>query len=61
MPESAELNQHQKAAQTATQPPAPADLQTDEPEKKSGRKFIVIAVVLFLAVVAGLFYWHSTF
>ncbi len=61
MPESAELNQNQKAAQTATQPPAPADQQADEPEKKSGRKFIVIAVVLFLAVVAGLFYWHSTF
>ncbi len=30
-------------------------------EKNPGRKFIVLAVVLVLAVAAGIFYWHSTF
>ncbi len=33
-----------------------------EPEKKSsGKKFIVIGVVLVLILVAGFFYWRSTF
>jgi membrane fusion protein, multidrug efflux system len=35
--------------------------EVEAPEKKSRRKFIVIAVVLLLIVGAGLFYWHSTF
>jgi membrane fusion protein (multidrug efflux system) len=30
-------------------------------EKSSRRKFIIIAVLIFLAVGACLFYWHSTF
>jgi membrane fusion protein (multidrug efflux system) len=34
----------------------------DEPEKKSGnKKFIIIGVVLLLAIIAGFFYWRSTF
>jgi len=33
----------------------------EAPEKKSKRKGIVIIVVLVLVVLAGLFYWHSTF
>jgi membrane fusion protein (multidrug efflux system) len=33
----------------------------ETPEKKSGRKFIVIGVVLLLVVLGGLYYWHSTF
>jgi membrane fusion protein (multidrug efflux system) len=32
-----------------------------QPEKSSRRKFIIIAVLIFLAVGAALFYWHSTF
>ena len=33
----------------------------EAPEKKSGRKFIVIAVVLLLVLGAGFWYWQSTF
>lgn len=33
----------------------------EAPEKKSKRKGIAIVVVLVLVVLAGLFYWHSTF
>ena len=35
--------------------------EDESPTKKSRRKFIIIGVVLLLAVIAGLFYWHSTF
>ena len=31
------------------------------PEKKSGRKFIIIAVIILLVIGAGIFYWRSTF
>jgi len=37
------------------------DEETQEPEKSSRRKFIIVAVLIFLAVGAVLFYWHSTF
>jgi membrane fusion protein, multidrug efflux system len=33
----------------------------ESPEKKSRRKFIVIAVLILLVIGGGLFYWHSTF
>ncbi|HEY4354594.1 MAG TPA: HlyD family secretion protein [Acidobacteriaceae bacterium] len=33
----------------------------EAPEKKGKRRFIVIAVLLVLAIVGGIFYWHSTF
>jgi membrane fusion protein, multidrug efflux system len=33
----------------------------EEAPQKSGRKFIVIAVILLLVIGAGLFYWRSTF
>lgn len=35
--------------------------EEDAPEKKSGRKFIVIAVIILLVIGAGIFYWRSTF
>jgi membrane fusion protein, multidrug efflux system len=35
--------------------------EDDAPEKKSGRKFIVIAVIILLVIGAGIFYWRSTF
>lgn len=37
------------------------DKEEPQPEKSSRRKFIIIAVLIFLAVGAALFYWHSTF
>lgn len=37
------------------------ELTPVEEKPKSGRKFIVIAVVLLLALGAGYFYWRSTF
>lgn len=39
----------------------PVEHDEEVPEKKSRRKFIVIAVLIFLVVGAALFYWHSTF
>ena len=39
----------------------PTGHDEEGPEKKSRRKFIVIAVLIFLVVGAALFYWHSTF
>ncbi len=33
----------------------------EPPQKKSRRRFIIIAVVILLVLIAGLFYWHSTF
>jgi membrane fusion protein (multidrug efflux system) len=35
--------------------------EEEAPEKKSGRKFIVIAVIILLVIGAGIFYWRSTF
>jgi membrane fusion protein (multidrug efflux system) len=32
-----------------------------QPEKKSGRKFVIIAVVILLLIGAGIFYWRSTY
>ena len=34
---------------------------TKDPERKSGRKFVIIAVVILLVIGAGIFYWRSTF
>ena len=33
----------------------------ETPEKKSGRKFIIIGVVILLILAAGFWYWRSTF
>jgi membrane fusion protein (multidrug efflux system) len=38
-----------------------ATLQEEVPAQKSGRKFIVIAVIILLVIGAGIFYWRSTF
>jgi membrane fusion protein (multidrug efflux system) len=44
---------------------APQQKPKPEPEpeapKSSGRKFIVLAIVLLIAAIAGLFYWRSSF
>ena len=36
-------------------------VQEEAPAQKSGRKFIIIAVVLLLVIGAGIFYWRSTY
>ena len=36
-------------------------VQEEAPAQKSGRKFIIIAVILLLVIGAGLFYWRSTY
>jgi membrane fusion protein, multidrug efflux system len=35
--------------------------EDEVPPQKSGRKFIVIAVIILLVIGAGIFYWRSTF
>ena len=45
------------AAPAASAAPPPAD----SPAKKSGRRFIILGAVLILALIAGFFYWRSTF
>jgi membrane fusion protein (multidrug efflux system) len=35
--------------------------EEEVPAQKSGRKFIVIAVIILLVIGAGIFYWRSTF
>jgi membrane fusion protein (multidrug efflux system) len=49
--------QNQNQDQNKDQNQAPPET----PEKKSRRKFIVIAVLILLVIGGGLFYWHSTF
>ena len=50
-----------QAAQGDDQQGKPEDKKDESPEKKSGRKFIIIAVVLLLLLGAGFWYWRSTF
>ena len=62
MPDQADQHQGgQIATQNTENANASSTPDNDTPEKTSNRKFIVIAVVILLAVVASLFYWHSTF
>jgi membrane fusion protein, multidrug efflux system len=35
--------------------------EDEVPAQKSGRKFIIIAVIILLVIGAGIFYWRSTF
>ena len=40
----------------------PAETNGDEtPEKKSRRRVIIIGVIALVVIIAGLFYWHSTY
>jgi membrane fusion protein (multidrug efflux system) len=43
------------------QPGADRGEEDETPAPKSGRKFIVIAVIILLVIGAGIFYWRSTF
>jgi membrane fusion protein (multidrug efflux system) len=51
----------QNGADRQNQPDPQRHDDEKEPEKKSGRKFIIIAVVILLVIGAGIFYWRSTF
>lgn len=53
MAETLEQNKDNQTAQSGT--------ENEQPEKKSRRRFLIIAVVILLVLIAGLFYWHSTF
>jgi len=52
----AETLEQNKDSQTAQN-----SAENEQPEKKSRRRFLIIAVVILLVLIAGLFYWHSTF
>ena len=60
MPEQAELQHDQAAQNQQTKPgqPAPND---EAPESSGSRKFIIAGVVVLLILIAGFFYWRSTF
>jgi membrane fusion protein, multidrug efflux system len=59
LPEQTEHRDNQTAQTSGT---VQLNQQEDEaPEQKSGRKFIVIAVIILLVIGAGIFYWRSTF
>jgi membrane fusion protein (multidrug efflux system) len=53
LPEQIEHQETQTTKQIAPEEEAPA--------QSSGRKFIVIAVIILLVIGAGIFYWRSTF
>ncbi len=63
MPEQTE-NQDTQTAQIKQNADRQADSHKDEeevPAQKSGRKFIVIAVIILLVIGASIFYWRSSF
>ncbi len=60
MPEQSE-HQDTQNKQSGDRPATSAVIDEEVPEQKSGRKFIVIAVIIFLLIGAGIFYWRSTF
>jgi membrane fusion protein, multidrug efflux system len=52
-----ELSEHKDTQTTATS----TVTQEEAPAQKSGRKFIIIAVIILLVIGAGIFYWRSTY
>ena len=60
MPEQSE-HQDTQNKQSGDRPATSTVIDEEVPEQKSGRKFIVIAVIIFLLIGAGIFYWRSTF
>ena len=61
MPEQIEHQDTQIKQNADKQTNANRPEEEEIPEPKSGRKFIVIAVVILLVIGAGIFYWRSTF
>jgi membrane fusion protein, multidrug efflux system len=60
LPEQTE-HQDTQNKQSGDRPATSTVIDEEVPEQKSGRKFIVIAVIIFLVIGAGIFYWRSTF
>jgi membrane fusion protein, multidrug efflux system len=60
VPEQAELQHDQAAQNPQAKPPANGN-GSDAPESSGSRKFIIGGVVLLLVLIAGFFYWRSTF
>jgi membrane fusion protein (multidrug efflux system) len=60
LPEQTE-HQDTQNKQSGDRPATSTVIDEEVPEQKSGRKFIVIAVIIFLLIGAGIFYWRSTF
>ncbi|WP_263409565.1 HlyD family secretion protein [Terriglobus tenax] len=54
-------NQEQQKVQPQAVQERSDDTAPEQPEKKAKRRVIVIAVLVLLALAAGLFYWRSTF
>ena len=67
MPQQIEQQDTQTAERSAaavqTRPSVPDTNPPEEevPAQKSGRKFIIIAVIILLVIGTGIFYWRSTF
>jgi membrane fusion protein, multidrug efflux system len=64
LPEQSEHQDTQTAQTSGTAQPKQNGGRSDEeeaPAQKSGRKFIVIAVIILLVIGASIFYWRSTF
>jgi membrane fusion protein (multidrug efflux system) len=63
LPEQIEHQDTQTAQKQSgdKQPEANRPDEEEIPEQKSGRKFIIIAVIILLVIGAGIFYWRSTF
>ena len=63
MPEQTEHQDTQTAQNSGTaQQTGTYKLEQEEvPQQKSGRKFIVIAVIILLVIGAAIFYWRSTY
>jgi membrane fusion protein, multidrug efflux system len=64
LPEQSEHQDTQTAQTSGTAQPRQNGGRSDEeeaPAQKSGRKFIVIAVIILLVIGASIFYWRSTF
>jgi membrane fusion protein (multidrug efflux system) len=61
--QTAQISGTVQIKQNASGKQASSDSYENEeaPEKKSGRKFIVIAVIILLVIGASIFYWRSTF
>ena len=60
--QGADPQQQAQPAQGDSQKKDGQDEKKEEtPAKKSRRKFIIIAVVILSVIIAGLFYWHSTY
>jgi membrane fusion protein, multidrug efflux system len=60
-PQTAQISGTVQIKQNGDRPTERRPDEEEIPAQKSGRKFIVIAVIILLVIGAGIFYWRSTF